>query len=49
MRRPFAEHVATVLIGVAIRRGDDWQDIQAKSGALHREWRGELGSDAIGG
>ena len=30
VRRPFAEQVATVLIGVAIGRGEDWQDIQAK-------------------
>jgi hypothetical protein len=30
VRRPFAEQVATVLTGVAIGRGEDWQDVQAK-------------------
>jgi AcrR family transcriptional regulator len=30
VRRPFEENVATILIGVAIRRGDDWHEIEAK-------------------
>jgi AcrR family transcriptional regulator len=29
VRRSFAEQVATVLIGVAIRRGDDWREVEA--------------------
>jgi AcrR family transcriptional regulator len=27
VRRSFEEHIATILIGVAIRRGDDWREV----------------------
>jgi AcrR family transcriptional regulator len=30
MRRPFDENIATILIGIAIRRGDDWQEVVAQ-------------------
>ena len=29
VRRPFEENIATVVIGVAIRRGDDWREVES--------------------